>query len=379
MAKTYNPENVRTKHRYLAYLREARRFSEASLDAVAAAIHRFETYTRFQSFKAFHIEQASGFKRMLAEQISATTGEPLSKATLYHTLTALKAFFHWLAGQHGFRRLSYSDADYFNLSERDTRIAKAPRDQRVPTPNQICHVLSVMPIATEIEKRNRALVALTYLTGARDGAIASLRMKHLDIGEGLLRQDAREVATKFRKSFPTWFFPVEDEVRAIVEDWYAFLEEKLWGPDDPLFPATRVEPSANLSFVAVGLDRRPWASAGPIRSVFKAAFVAAGLPYFNPHSFRKTLVTLGQRLCRTPEEFKAWSQNLGHEQVMTTFSSYGPVAPDRQAEIIRSCKRGTSQDDSIALALGKQMLTAARSSLSGTSMDPDAVGRARRG
>src|SRR5438046_2542042 len=37
-----------------------------------------------------------------------------------------------------------------------------------------------------------------------------------------------------------------------------------------------------------------------------------------------------------PEEYKAWSQNLGHENVLTTFSSYGDVARHRQAEIIRS-------------------------------------------
>ena len=40
-----------------------------------------------------------------------------------------------------------------------------------------------------------------------------------------------------------------------------------------------------------------------------------------------------------PEEFKAWSQNLGHEQVLTTFSSYGQVAQDRQAELIRGLGR----------------------------------------
>jgi hypothetical protein len=43
---------------------------------------------------------------------------------------------------------------------------------------------------------------------------------------------------------------------------------------------------------------------------------------------------LGERLCRTPEEFKAWSQSLGHEQVLTTFSSYGEVTHQRRAELI---------------------------------------------
>ena len=44
-------------------------------------------------------------------------------------------------------------------------------------------------------------------------------------------------------------------------------------------------------------------------------------------------------MCRSPEEFKAWSQNLGHDQVLTTFSSYGQVGYERQAELIRGLGR----------------------------------------
>lgn len=66
-----------------------------------------------------------------------------------------------------------------------------------------------------------------------------------------------------------------------------------------------------------------------------AAFEAAGLPYFNPHSFRDTLVQLGEQRCATPEQLKAWSQNLGHDRVMTTLTSYGNVAAHRQAALIR--------------------------------------------
>jgi integrase/recombinase XerD len=63
------------------------------------------------------------------------------------------------------------------------------------------------------------------------------------------------------------------------------------------------------------------------------------LPYFNPHSFRKTLAALGEKLCQSPEEFKAWSQNLGHEKVLTTFMSYGSVAGERQADILNRLSR----------------------------------------
>ena len=99
---------------------------------------------------------------------------------------------------------------------------------------------------------------------------------------------------------------------------------------------TKVAVGADLRFAAARLDRRHWSSAGPIRTIFKGAFAMAGLPHFNPHSFRKTLALLGGDLCETVEHYKAWSQNLGHDQVLTTFTSYGDVSSYRQAEIMRS-------------------------------------------
>jgi len=332
----HNAENERIKRRYFTYLKEAKRYSESSLDTVAKAFSRFEDYTSYREFRKFHIEQAVAFKRHLARQLNATTGKPLSHATQYQTLTALRNFFFWLAGQPGFRkRLSYSDADYFSLSEKDTRVAKVSTERSGPSLEQVEHVLQHMPASTAIEKRDRALIALTLLTGARDSALVSLKLKHLDLAERKLIQDAREVNTKFAKSFTTWFFPVGDAVIAIIEDWVQFLrEEFLWGDADPLLPRTQMVIGPDSTFTADGLERAHWQTTAPIRRIFRQAFEAAGLPYFNPHSFRKTLARLGEQLCSTPEEFKAWSQNLGHEHVMTTLMSYGTVPKHRQAEII---------------------------------------------
>ena len=39
-------------------------------------------------------------------------------------------------------------------------------------------------------------------------------------------------------------------------------------------------------------------------------------------------------MCQTPEELKAWSQNLGHEGVLITLTAYGNVRPSRQTEIL---------------------------------------------
>lgn len=180
------------------------------------------------------------------------------------------------------------------------------------------------------------LLRLPCLLGQRDSAIASMKLKHVDLIENCVNQDAREVNTKFSKTFNTFFFPVGDEIRTIVVEWITYLrEERLWGNDDPLFPANRVALGSSMQFETDGLDRKHWSNATPIRTIFRKAFADAGLPYFNPHSFRNTLVKLGEEICKTPEQFKAWSQNLGHEKVLTTFLSYGGVACQRQGEIIR--------------------------------------------
>ncbi|MDI9847317.1 tyrosine-type recombinase/integrase [Rhodoblastus sp. 17X3] len=337
MTAKRHPANERVKRRYLQFLADVKGRDETSLDAVAKALERFDDYNRRRDFKKFHIEQARGFKAHLMEQRNVRTGAPLSASTINSTLAILKAFFIWLAGESEYRSsLKYADAEYFNPPENLARIASAHRHRPCPTLDQIRIVLDAMPTETEIQRRDRALVAFAILTGARDSAIVSFKLKHIDLEHELLEQDARDVQTKRAKTFSTWFFPVGDDVKQIVVDWVCYLrQEKQFGPADPIFPKSRVEPGPNLHFVASGLDRAHWANAHPVRALFKDAFAQVGLPYFNPHSFRNTLVQLAYELKLDAEQFKAWSQNLGHEHCLTTFSSYGHLPPHRQAEIIR--------------------------------------------
>ncbi len=230
--------------------------------------------------------------------------------------------------------------EYFNPSNNDGRIARADRERPAPTLEQIRCALGAMPAKTDLEKRDRALIAFAILSGARDDAIASMLVRHVDLGHRTVFHDAREVRSKNRKTFTSTFFPVGDDIEAIVTGWVAFLRDKhLFGPDDPLFPATKVAVGTDGLFASTGLDRIGWRNATAIRRIFRAAFALAVLPYFNPHSFRKTLAALAERCCTTPEEFKAWSQNLAHESVLTTFTSYyGTVAKDRQSDILNAMR-----------------------------------------
>lgn len=363
--RKHHPKNIRIKRQYLIYLEEAKRLSPTSVDQIAAAIDQFEVINGFKDFAAFNIEQARKFKRDLDTAINPKTGKPLSKATTYSRLMALKDFFKWLAGQPGYKsKLTYSDADYFNPSNNDGRIANASREKPVPTLEQIRHVLASMPSITDIEKRDRALVAFAILSGARDDAIASMLIKHVDLERRTVFHDARSVRTKNRKTIISTFFPVGDDIEKIVADWIAFLtKEKLFGPDDPLFPSTRIGLDENRQFMPTGLARAGWTNPSAIRRIFRQAFEASGLPYFHPHLFRKTLAALGQRICKTPEELKAWSQNLAHENVLTTFTSYGAVASHRQAEIMSVLARPEPTTSNPFMILDKATVRALLSAL----------------
>lgn len=360
----HNPANERVKREYFAFLREAKGRDAATIDRVAQSLAKFEVSTRHKDFKRFHKEQAVAFKKRLAESVNAKSGQRLSKASVQSALRDLKAFFEWLAREPGYRSyLSYSDADYFNLSDKDAAIARARREKRVPSLEQVAKVLEAMPAATVLERRDRALVAFAAITGARVNALASFRLEHVDIAGGFVEQDARTVRTKFAKTFRTYFMPVCEGALEIVADWVRELrEDQLWGPADPLFSATAMGVSEDGAFQPTGLARQGWASTGPIREVFRKAFEAAGLPYYNPHSFRDMLVRYAMTLDVTPEEMKAWSQNLGHSDVMTTISSYGPVPTHRQGELIRATGSGDPEeldDRALMAALQKRLGKAA--------------------
>ena len=173
------------------------------------------------------------------------------------------------------------------------------------------------------------------MTGARDSAIASLRLKHVDLVDRCVMQDGREVHTKNGKTIMTWFFPVDPMYHACFEAWVTYLRQDcLRGPSDALFPKQMVG-TRNGQFAALGLSAECYGNGQPINTVVKGAFVAAGMRAFNAHSLRKTLAMLGDKVCESMEQRKSWSMNLGHEHLATTINSYLPVSIERQGELIK--------------------------------------------
>jgi len=338
--RKYNEQNERIKREYLTFLREAKGQDETSLDKVSAALLDFEQAISFKSFKAFNRDWSTRYKKHLRARKNARTGRPLGVSTRDATLRLVKRFIEWLSTQPGYKaKISYSDAAYFNNNAKEARAAHAQRHIPYPSLEQCAYAFQHMPEASEIEKRNKAVFACLLLTGARDGAVASFQLGHVDLVEGKLFQDGRAVKTKNSKTFDSWFFPVNAMYRETLEGWVDYLRlEKLYGPTDALFP--KVEIAAGKGrFGAGGLSRSPYVNGQKINQIFKGAFLSSGLPSFNAHTIRKTLAMEMDRICTTMEQRKAWSQNLGHEQLATTVTSYMPVSRERQREIFNAMGR----------------------------------------
>jgi len=340
----FNPVNELVKKQYEDALLHGKHRDPKTVKAVWDAITLFEEFTGQKDFKSFNQDQAKGFKKWLEKQTNKH-GELLSLSTVRGVLNNIREFFLWLAIHPKYvRKVDGRAVEYLRLSNNDNRAARASREKIPPTIEQLEKTLNAMPHETDIQKRERAVFAFLILTCVRDDALVYLKMKDVDIEKKTLWQDPKHVRTKFRKGILTALVvaPIPS-AESIFTDYYVYARDVLgFEPNNPLFPQTLVIPNPEtLTFEVRGLSRASWANATPVREIFKRAFASAGLPYFNPHLFRNTIVQWAEKNC-TPYEFKAISQNLGHEHAMTTYNSYGKISERAQIEAIANLGQATT-------------------------------------
>ncbi|MEL6325070.1 MAG: tyrosine-type recombinase/integrase [Pseudomonadota bacterium] len=347
----FNPNNERIKREYSEFLREADQKAEATVRAIEKALLRYEEHTGCADFATFSRAQAMSFRAFLSSPPEGV--RRLSNATILSTLKAVQRFFRWLALQPGMKsQIKPADIAYLNLSEKDVRAAGAAPSRPFPSMDQLKTVLAHMPGGSPIERRDRALFALIMLTGMRDNAAASLRLRHVDLDRQMIVQDPASVRTKNSKLIESILLPLGREVEDAFVGWVEHLRHNLaWEPNDPLFPQTMTRIDPVRGPVAEDLKRRVWSSAEPVRVIFRRAFGEAGIPYFPPHRVRDSVVAYAYETCRTPEELKAFSQNLGHANVVTTLTSYGTIPLTRQRDLIRNAGKTKDLGDKIDLIL----------------------------
>ncbi|CAD7046871.1 site-specific integrase [Pseudorhizobium halotolerans] len=322
--------NASIVYLYQGELRHGKGFHPKTIDDILRHIWQFEEHTGSVDFRSVTLRMIEEFKDKLISRAGETGKEGLSASTIVHTFGNLKAFFSWLSNQEGYRRsITAQLYNHFNSPRYLIELAGAAAPKFVPSADQLRAMLEVMPANAPAQRRDRAMLAALFLFAVRDGALISLRLKHVDIDHKQVFQDAREVKTKFSKTgFVDWF-PVGDDIERIVIEWIEELRGMGAGDDAPLFPTAPFKPwigrhSIELEFLT---------TAAPVRQVLRKAAAAAGVPYFKPHAIRSTVAKLCDQWASSLRDMKALSQNLSHDQISTTLKYYGDVEPDVKQEL----------------------------------------------
>ena len=332
----YNPVNEPVKKQYEDALLHGRGRDHKTVRAVWSDINLYESFTNHADFRTFDKEQAMAFKAWLEKQKNKND-VLLSLSTVRSTLNNLREFFLWLTVHPNYsKKIDGRVVPYLRLSDNDNRAARATREKTPPTLNQLESTVRTMPEKTDIEKRNKGMFAFVIITCVRNDALITLKMKDIDVEKKTAWQDPKHVRTKRRKGIVTGFvravMPLAED---IVLEWIKYATEVLeLKPNDPIFPKTRIAPSPLTGvFETQGLSNEHWANTQPVREIFKEAFKSDNEQYFNPHLFRNTVIQWALKNC-TQYEFKALSQNFGHEHAMTTYNAYGNLRENQQLEAI---------------------------------------------
>lgn len=350
MGKSFQNEVM--KKQFFIYLKEVKGFSKDSVDAYERAVLLWQDCTDNKDFSSFGKQQARAFKLWIKSRTNRKD-EALSLTYVYNVLRRLKGFFDWLSMQPHYKsKVEQVVIEYLSLSKKETRMAIQPNKRDIPTMEEVVKVIENIKIGSDVDKRDRALICFTLLTGARISAIYSMPMMAFDENTLTVDQNPKfGVKTKFSKHITTTFFPIEySQAVSYFVDWYKYLKQaKGFTAKDPIFPMTKIENGdQNISYHNTGeVEQLFWQSSSSARKIFQKRFIDADVPYYHPHTFRHLVVKEFAKTRLTEEEKKAISQNLGHENTGTTFGSYGygHIEEDRQIDIVKKIKLGDKEID----------------------------------
>ena len=346
-------KNEKVKRKFFAHLKGAEGFSEKTVEAIEKAIWKYEEFSGDEDFAAFSDQKAKQFKKWMETAKNKRTKQAVSLTTQYHILRHLKEFFTWLSGQPGYKsRISPYHVQYLKLDKKQSRIAVSAKRLEYPGVEYVKKVCQSIEVKNEVDRRDRALIAFTLLSAMRDSAIMSLPMGCFNPEDLIVTQDPKKgVKTKFSKPIITRLFLFDDTLLGYFLDWYEFLKkEKLYSNADPIFPRTELKQKSETDYCFEGDSVEPvfWQSTGSLAKAFKLRAIQAGEKYYSPHKFRHTAIAEARRRSRTPEQMKAISQNVGHENVGTTFS-YGNMDDFRVTDVVSKMDfRNTPEEDDLS-------------------------------
>ncbi len=351
-----NYKNEEIKRSFLEHLKYAKGFVEGSLDSFAEAVSLWETFSEYEDFSNFSKSKAIDFIKWMKVKETKTKLGILTIVTQYNYLRRIKKFFMWLSDQPGYKnKVLKNNVEFLRLPNNEVSIATAGTTRLMPTFEEVKKIIDTIEVKNEIDRRDRALISFALITGMRISAIITLKMKNFNERTKEIYQNPGDgVKTKASKKILSTFFPIGwNEPEKYVMEWIAYLKSKNYEPDDPIFPSTSNKPSnEDVGHAKEFVTKKSWCDSGGARKIFVKRCADAKVSYFNPHSFRHLIVHMMSEIRLTEKEKRAISLCLGHENVGTTFGSYGygNISDKDATKIVREIQTGQDSNGSVTLS-----------------------------
>jgi len=303
--------------------------SEDTIPKYVNAIHEFEIATNFQDFKKYTSDSAITFKNHLSDKKNKRTGDHISKSLYVHSTKHVKEFFEWLIEEDkDYSHIAKKDISFFNANKNDKNTALATAHQESYPIENIISTIRKMPESNDIERRNKAMVSLCFLTTPRISALQTARMvsiKYFDEYEAwAFDQNPKLVDTKRRSHITSFFIGQLQDIIANVLGWLEYLKEKGFKDHDYFFPKIESTFASDGSHICQ-LTKDKIVSDSWIRTnVFRKAFEDNGLKYLKVHPFRHSLARAMKKEPNATELLIALAENDGHKnQMAVLIASYG--------------------------------------------------------
>ncbi len=339
-----NYQDVRA---YLAFCREVRQNDERSVSLARVALdHLLAWATDCPLGRAAELRPV--FPAYLAER-------DVSAGYVDKLLSICRAFFAWARGQYP-ERYAELRGDYV-AGLRSKRGPGRVVEREFFTLEQVQQLVDFAPQKL-IERRERAMAAMLFLSGMRAGAFVTLPVRSVVLDQlvgthtmiMIHQWPDWGVQTKNRKAANTYLLPHPEleGLRQIVRDWHREVEAGVGSTG--MWWALLDSDGDTFSLDQVPGDNRRNGLGARLRRLCEQR----GVPYMSPHKMRRGHTVWAEGKCRSVAEFKAVSQNLTHESMTLTDSHYSALSEVKLVDLLAG-SGGETMDDALLDALAEAL------------------------
>ena len=335
-------DNYLIVQKYLEYLLNVKNRNPKSVE-------RYRFWLRWVLLWAMEqpLEKADKVKPAFSHYINTLELAPESKKKVVETV---RAFFRWAKLYHD-RRFSALPAYWVE----DLNPIKVSRGNSIDYVT-LEDVLKIVHLPIDQDnlalRRDQAMAALLFLSGARAGAATSLPIQalHLEAQYPFLEQKpVLGVQTKNGKSATTFLHNIP-ELLETVRSWDAFVRKNCPGEYPWYAPIHQRWGEQRLADLVPGRHRSI-----ALNRRLTILEQAAGLPHRSPHKYRHGYAIYGLQHCQTMAQYHALSRNLMHANIAITDECYVHLEEAERGKLLDQVSRNPGQqpDDELQAMLMK--------------------------